>query len=342
MKVEIFEGSPKQWDEYVLNNHKASIYNLYGWGNLFEDIYNFKPLNLVAYDGNDIVGTATLILMRNHLMKKIMVSLPYFCIGGILSDNFHAEHSILKKIKELTISYKCSYTLLRNEHICNESDYDFIDKHKATFVLPLDADHEKVFNGFDRQIRRRIRKGYKSGCEIDISNKYLDDFYDIYRTNMRLLGSPAHKRSFYSKILSHFPDNYTILVVIYKNKVIGAQFLSYFKNTVYLPLASSLREFNKYSPNHLLYWESIKFGCENGYELSDFGRSTIGTGPYIFKKQWNATEIPLYYCYLYSKDNMKKNNNNSYGKLGLISELWKRMPLITTNILGPHLSKWLP
>ena len=77
---------------------------------------------------------------------------------------------------------------------------------------------------------------------------------------MRLLGSPAHKRSFYSEVLNRFPDNYSILVILYNNKVIGAQLLSYFKNTVYLPLASSLKEYNEYSPNHLLYWESVNSG----------------------------------------------------------------------------------
>jgi len=341
MKVEIFEDSPGQWDEYVLNNQYASIYHLYAWGSFFKHIYKFKPLNLVVYDGNDIVGITPLILMRDHLMKKIMVSLPYFCVGGILSDNSLVEQLILQKIKELTISYKCSYALSRNEQINNESDYDYIDKQKSTFVLPLEADSEKVFSRLERQVRRRIRKGYKSGCEIDVSKKYLDDFYDIYRTNMRLLGSPVHKKLFYSEILNRFPDNYTILAVLYKNKVIGTQLLSYFKNKVYLPLASSLKEYNEYSPNHLLYWESIKFGCENGYEFCDFGRSTIGSGPYIFKKQWNATEYPLSYCYFYSKYNMEKNNN-SYKKLELISGFWKRVPLKITNILGPYLSKWLP
>lgn len=342
MKIEIFEDSPGRWDEYVLNNDNASIYHLHDWGTFFKHIYKFKSLNLVVYEGNVIVGITTLILMRNHLMKKMFVSLPYFCVGGILADNSYVEKLILKKVKELTISHKCSYTLLRNAQINNKSGYDYIDRQKATFVLPLETDSEKVFSRFERQVRRRIRKGYKSGCEIDISKKYLDDFYDIYRRNMRHLGSPAHKKAFYTEILNQFPDNYTFLVVLNKKKVVGAQLLSYFKNKIYLPLASSLREYNEYSPNHLLYWESIKFGCENGYEFCDFGRSTIGSGPYIFKKQWNAKEYPLSYCYFYSKGNMNNQNGHSYGKLRLVSQLWKQMPLKTTNILGPYLSKWLP
>jgi len=341
MKVEVFEGSQNQWDEYVLNCDQASIYSLYSWGGFFKSIYNLKPIFLAVYDDNNIIGVASLVLMKNHLLKTIMVSLPYLCTGNILADNYHSKQLLLQKVRELTEEYGCSYTLMRLEESVREQDFDYVDKQKSTFVLPLDSDHEKVFKGFGKQIRRRIRKGYKSGCEIRISKDYLDDFYEIYRTNMRFLGSPVHKKRFYSNILSQFPDNYTVLVVLYEGKVIGAQLLSYFKNTVYLPLASSLREYNKYSPNHLLYWESIKYGCENGYKFCDFGRSTVGSGPHVFKKQWNAEEKPLVYCYFDSKNSIS-HGSNSNSKLKLVSNVWKRLPLAATNSIGPYLSKWLP
>ena len=343
MKVEIYANSGQQWDDYVLGHPQANIYHLYAWGIFFKDFYGLKPLNLVVYDDNQkILGLVPLILMKNYAMQNIMVSLPYFCIGGIIADNQETEHVILKKIRELTISHKCKFTLLRSEHISDTVEFDHVEKNKSTFILKLDQDHEKVFNGLQKQIRRRIRKGYQSGCEIDISKKYIDDFYDIYRINMRLLGSPAHKKSFYAEVVNRFPENYTVLVVLYNNKVIGAQLLSYFKKTVYLPLASSLKEFNSYSPNHLLYWESIKYGCENGYELCDFGRSSVESGPYIFKKQWNALEMPLNYGYIYSHPPKEKCSDHSNKKLHLISNIWQRTPLAVTNFLGPKLSKWLP
>lgn len=342
MRVEVFKESRDKWNAYVLGNPEGSIYHLYEWGTFFEDFYGFKTLKLAVYDGDDIRAIAELVVMKNYTMKSIVVSLPYFCVGGILSDSPQAEQIISEKIQELTVVHKYGYTLLRNNHVHDEMAYDYVDKRKATFILSLNSDYENVFNGFERQIRRRIRKGYKSGCEIDISKDYLDDFYDIYRTNMRRLGSPVHKRSFYSEILDRFPDKYTILVVRLNNKVIGAQLLSYFKKTVYLPLASSLEEYNEYSPNHLLYWESIKYGCENGYETCDFGRSTVDSGPYVFKKQWNATEHPLHYCYYYSKKETKSDNRGSYDKLDLIREAWKRMPLSVTNVVGPALAKWFP
>lgn len=342
LKAEIFKGTPAEWNEYVIIKCGANIYHLYEWGTFFKKIYGLEPVYIAAYDGVEIRGGASFVVMRNYMMKKVLVSLPYFCIGGILSDDRAAEQVIVEKVRELTGGSGYNYALIRSGHAVNGSDFDRIDRRKSTFVLPLDDNPEKVFSSFDKQVRRRIRKGYKSGCTMDISNRYLDDFYDIYRTNMRLLGSPVHKRSFYSNVLEQFPDNYTVLVVKLDGKVIGAQFLSYFKDTVYLPMASSLKEYNKYSPNHLLYWESIKYGCERGYKQCDFGRSTVDSGTYVFKKQWNASEVPLSYCYLYSGHGQAGSGGSSYSKLDLISDLWKKMPLGLTNAIGPYLARWLP
>jgi hypothetical protein len=30
----------------------------------------------------------------------------------------------------------------------------------------------------------------------------------------------------------------------------------------------------------------MKYGCENGYKVFDFGRSKKGTGSFDFKKRW--------------------------------------------------------
>ena len=132
MRVEILEGSQAQWDEYVLNHNNASIYHLYTWGAFFNDIYNFETMRLVAYENDDIVGLVILVVMKNHFAKKIMVSLPFFCVGGILASNKYAEQIILRKIKEITTGKLCKYTLLRNENVYDVLQYDYIEQNKST------------------------------------------------------------------------------------------------------------------------------------------------------------------------------------------------------------------
>ena len=130
MKVEIYNGIPNHWDEYVLKHKQANVYHLYSWGLFLKEYYNLIPLNLVAYDGNKISGIVPLVIMKNYTMKNIIISLPYFCIGGILADNESVERLLLEKIKELTIKYKCDYTLLRSERINDQSIFDHVDKEE--------------------------------------------------------------------------------------------------------------------------------------------------------------------------------------------------------------------
>ena len=334
----------RKWNNYAKKHPRGTFYHLFEWGVFLEEIYpSFKFIPLcVVDDSSDIVGLVPLIIMRNHNLKKIMVSLPFFSIGGILADSKEVELQIIKAIEEYIKKESLAFVLLKSISSSKSLQGASVDRSKSTFILPLNKDHDSVFSGFQKQIRRRIRKGYKSGCHIDMSSDYFRDFYKIYVINMKRLGSPVHKISFYRSILKKFPKSSNILAVKLNNRVIGAQFLIFHGTTVYLPLASSLSEYNKYSPNHLLYWESIKYGCENGYELCDFGRSTVGSGPYIFKKQWNPVEIPLPYYFFQEGEKMRTNSVKMYSGLEVFSNIWKRMPLNLTKIIGPYLAKRLP
>jgi hypothetical protein len=49
----------------------------------------------------------------------------------------------------------------------------------------------------------------------------------------------------------------------------------------------------------LLFWEAIKWACENGYERLDFGRTDLAsTSLRRFKLGWGTDELPLQYTLL--------------------------------------------
>ena len=82
---------------------------------------------------------------------------------------------------------------------------------------------------------------------------------------------------------------------MYQGKTpVAAGFLAGFKERLEIPWASSVKAFNKWSPNMLLYWTCLEFACAQGYRTFDFGRSTVGEGTYRFKEQWGAKPHPLY------------------------------------------------
>lgn len=175
-----------------------------------------------------------------------------------------------------------------------------------------------------------------------MENETFDNFYPVYSRNMRDLGTPPYPRLFLKRIIEYFPNNTDVLTVRLKDRVIAGMFIFKHEKVFYEPYASSLREYNKYCPNNLLYWHAIKKACLEGYEIFDMGRSTKDSGTYKFKKQWGAEAITLSYQYYFNKENKMPAMDAHKNKYALFINVWKKFPIWFTNLAGPRLIRFLP
>ena len=168
---------------------------------------------------------------------------------------------------------------------------------KVMMILDLLDDPDEMWKRFDAKLRNQVRKASKSGLTAGWSSKEgLSDFYKIFAANMRDLGSPVHSHDFFGAILDEFSDSAKIMLVRKdEDSSSAAAVCIFFKGSMIVPWASSLREYFSLCPNNLLYWEMVRWGCENGYRRFDFGRSSPDSGTYRFKKQWGAKEEPLHW-----------------------------------------------
>jgi predicted N-acyltransferase len=103
----------------------------------------------------------------------------------------------------------------------------------------------------------------------------LDAFAHVFAMNMRDLGTPVYTQEFFRNILEMFPQSTWICTVYKEKEPIASGVLSGFKGCLEMPWASSIRKYNSLSPNMLLYWSVLKFACQHGYRVFDFGRSTL-------------------------------------------------------------------
>ena len=92
----------------------------------------------------------------------------------------------------------------------------------------------------------------------------------------------------------------------------------------------------------LLYWSCLKFACEQGYRVFDFGRSTVGESTYRFKEQWGAVHHPMFWHYWMEKEGELPEINPSNPKYKFAIDVWKRLPVALTNLLGPRLVRNIP
>ena len=90
-----------------------------------------------------------------------------------------------------------------------------------------------------------------------------------------------------------------------------------------------------------MYWEVMERAREKGCRLFDYGRSKRGTGAFDFKTYWGFEPQPLYYEYFLVRRKEMPNLSPTNPKYGKAIELWRKLPLKLTQLIGPPIAKYL-
>ena len=330
------------WQEYVTAHTDATPFHAWEWRNVVEDALQMKTYYLMAGSNGKIRGILPLVHFKTRVFGHFLVSYPYAFYGGILADDSSAQNLLLQASEKLAGELKVEFVELRHNR---EMNYSLPAKtHKVTFVLPLPDDEEYLWKSFKSKLRSQIKRPMKEEMSAASGGlNLLGDFYHVFCRNMRDLGTPVYTKTFFEAILKNLPKQSAIVVAYSKDKLpVAAAFLVMHRNTVEIPWASSLREYNRLSPNMLLYWEVLRFSIAQGYKIFDFGRCTPGSGTYQFKKQWGAEEKPLYYYYLLVNSQELPEINPHNPKYEFFVKIWRKTPLFLTNALGPSIIRHIP
>ena len=332
----IEENDINRWQDYVINNPKAYFYHSIEWKKIIESYYGFKSCWLVAEENNKITGILPLFLGKSIFFGKILIPVPHATYGSICADSKQAELSLIEKAKEIAKKEKVSYLELRQ---FEKLDTDMpVTAENFDFLLALSKNHDDIWsNKLQKEVRNLIRKAVKSGIKIRFDNSYLRQFSSVYAANMRDIGGLVHGYSYFEDLFKTFSGKAKLAVAFHNNKVVGGLIFFTFKNSAYNLFASTLRKYFKFAPNYLLYWESIKYCCENECKLFSFGRSQLNSGTYTFKKQWGAAPKQVYHYYHLNKSKKMPTISGSKGKLNFAISIYRKTPLFITKIIGPRL-----
>ncbi len=339
--IQCDEKHRRAWDEFALRSSRSNIGHLYAWKKIIREGLGHDTVFLMAIDGDRVRAILPLAFIKTWWGTRFCVSLPWIDYSGICSDDESAAKEIAEHAEELArrrnaefVEFRSVEPLLVGAPLRND---------KVTFRLELDKDPEVIWKKFDAKLRNQIRKSEKSGLDIKIFGaEKLDDFYRIFSWKMRDLGTPVWGKRFFANILTELSDSAKIILVFKEKAPIAGGLLLAFKDMLYVPSASSYNEYLKFCPNHALYWQVIKYGCENGYRRFDFGRSTWNSPTFNFKKQWVSPPIQLNWQYSLIKTDKVPAMNPDNPKYKTVISLWRKLPLWLTNYLGPKVIRNFP
>lgn len=342
MKVLSVQEGGAQWDAFVQTCDDATSHHRFGWKAVFENSFGHSCHYLAAIDDNrEWQGILPLVHLRSRIFGNFLISLPYLNYGGLVCKNEAAAVALLDEAEKIRRS--CGATHVELRHIAGRPGNLPTKQHKVTMILDLAGSDDDQWKAFDPKLRNQIRKAQKSGLKFKRGHLDLvDAFYEVFARNMRDLGTPVYSKQLFRNILETFSDTTAIAAVLHGEKVIAAGIVSWFRDRVEVPSASSIRDHKLMCPNHMLYWETIRFAIEHGFRKFDFGRSTPGEGTYHFKKQWGALPVQLNWQYLMAENGRLPELNSHNRKYQMAIRVWQHLPVSITKLLGPRIVRNIP
>lgn len=312
------------------------------WASVLKIGLRQRPHCLVARRDGNVVGALPLVEVRSPLFGKHLVSLPYINLAGVISREPEVAGSLIEKAVELADELRVRHLELRHQERVEHPKLTHEMTSKIRMVLELPGTVEEARKALKASVRNQIKKGEQQGFDVAWGgNGLLNDFYRIFARNMRDLGTPVFPKRLFSAILDSFGERAEICRVSLNGNPVSAAILVHGDGMTEVPSASALREFNKQNANMFMYWQLLKRSVERGQVSFDFGRTTEGSGPHRFKKQWKAKPIPcVWQYYVREGDPTAMRPDNS--KFSRMIQLWKKLPVWLTRIVGPPIVRGIP
>ena len=144
---------------------------------------------------------------------------------------------------------------------------------------------------------RKTRKALKNGLEVKTGGaELLNDFYRVYRGNIKRLGSFGLPLQFFSLLISNYRNGDARVVVCYhQGRAVGASivltFAKYAENLWFATEPDS----NRLYPSYLLHYTMLNIAQASGCTYFSFGRSTSGSGVHRYKQQFGGDDLQLSY-----------------------------------------------
>jgi FemAB-related protein (PEP-CTERM system-associated) len=338
----------KSWDRFVELHPRATLGHLRAWGPTIRAAYGHEPIALAAVEGGDVLGILPLVLVRSRLFGDRLVSMPFLDYGGILIDaesdgptDTDVAGALFDAALDAGRARGARSLGLRQFHPLGLADPPTDDR--VTMLLPLST-ADTVWKALPSERRNRVRKGEKNGLgALWGGAELLDGFYEVFAANMRDLGSPVHSRGFFAAMLEGLGETARVLQVRDRTgRPVGAAVCLFFRDTIAVPWVSSRRDAFALCPNFVLYWEVIRFGCEQGYRTLDLGRSFRNAGTFEFKRQWGAAPHPLPWVFRDLVAGGPPPVDRDGSRFHRLVDLWKRLPVPVANLVGPWIRRQVP
>lgn len=328
------------WDAYVQAHPLGSPFHLIAWKSCIQESFSYEAYYLLAEDGATMRGVLPLFLVKSWVIGRALISTPFATYGGPLADA-ETLPAFREEIERLAMTLRVRFVELRNFSPDQSLGFTPVHRH-VVYVGPIGPLEKEILERIPRKTRRIVRKTLEEPFTTKVQTRDYATFERLYSTNLKRLGTPTFSSAYYRSLLRHFAGCADIREVYRDNVPMAAVLTVYYQGRVFPYYGAADPEYNAYAPSTFLYYDLMRRAGRDGCHEFDFGRSKIDSGSGHFKAHWGLVERPLHYEVLPLNGRCIPNNTPNNPRYRLAIQIWRRMPLSFTRVLGPWLVKLIP
>ena len=340
LRVEPYDGPAAQWDSFVRSQSGWTSFHLHTWKPLIESVMGHECPYLVARDaGGALVGVLPLVRVRSMVFGHYVVSMPFVNYGGPLGST-EAVQALTREAVTRARAGGVKLLELRSRH---ELPIDLPASHrKITVVLDLPDSPEALRKQLGAKLRSQIKRPEKEGVSVRFGADQVAPFFEVFARHMRDLGTPTQPRALFEQIAARFGDDAWFGCAYLGDRPIACGAGFRWGNEFEMTWASALQEFNKVSPNMLLYAAFMDRSIAHGVRLFNFGRCSPDSGTHRFKKQWGSRDEPLWWYQHTRGGEAVATPSPDQGAFSWGPRIWRHLPLPIANAVGPFIVRSIP
>jgi CelD/BcsL family acetyltransferase involved in cellulose biosynthesis len=297
--LERLELSEARWREFVAASHDSLPFHEPEWALFLAECYGFRPFALTLEDDGAVHAGLPVLEVRDLLGGRRWVSLPFTDHCPPLAT----APGVLARLAEGLDEARKEAGVGRVEvhaELSGAGAQSWVAG--VTHKLELGPDPAQVFATFHpSQVQRSIRKAEqgplvlrRAETEADLT----DAFYRLHLGSRRRQGVPIQPRRFFRLLWRRVlePGHGFLTLALSRGAPVAAAVFLAANGTLTYKYGASDPRFLGLRPNHLVFWDAIRWGCANGYSSFDFGRTELDNGGLReFKSRWGAQEEALRY-----------------------------------------------
>jgi CelD/BcsL family acetyltransferase involved in cellulose biosynthesis len=336
-------------NDFVEQRTTEPLYYSRAWLDLITKLYGYSIIPLTATNtAGQITGFLPLCSVQSTLTGRRLVALPFSDYCPLLTSDDAIASNLIGQAIHLAQRQKVKYLELRtgvNELLSKRSDLVEANLY-VRWLLPLTAGPDTLWSGLRKPVQRQIKKSQGLGVQVHIAKRREDmaHFYRLHlHTRSKKHGMPAQPQRFFFGLWDAFAANgaMQLLLAEYQGSIIAGMILLASGTTVRYAYGASDESFLSLAPNNLLMWAAITWGCGQGYQTLDLGRTAQDhEGLMEYKRRWGAIKEPLPYYYYPHMAGLAATPESSR-KFRLLTTCWKRLPTPIAGTLGGYFYKHL-